>query len=104
MSVNRNPGEGRFLSGDHFDSGEIKPIFRKGAGNQPPALIIADQAKPPGFRSEARDLREIVACHAAGVNLDALGVDFFFGAKQARNNREVVDAFGLQPSRTQGQL
>ncbi len=92
LDIHRNPCERRFFSGNHFDSGKIQAIFGKGAGNKPSALVVSDQPKPPGFGSQARDLREIVSSNAAGVNLEALGVDLLVRPKQARHDGEVVDA------------
>src|SRR6267154_4815491 len=59
LGIHRNPGERRFFSGNHFDSGKVQPVFSKSARNQPSALVISNQPKPPSFDSQSRHLREI---------------------------------------------
>src|SRR6267154_3664813 len=92
LGIHRNPGERRFFPGNHFDSGKVQSVFGKSARNQPSALVVSDESKPPGFGPQARDLREIVSGNAAGVNFQALSVDFLVRPKQARNNSKIIDA------------
>jgi len=71
----------------HFDSGKVQPIFSKGARNEPPALVIADQPEPTGFGSQSRNLREIVSRNAAGVNFQALVLIFSSGPSKRERSR-----------------
>src|SRR5689334_15763799 len=78
LRIDRDPRERRFFSRDHFNSRKIESIFREGAGNKTPALVIPNEPEPAGFRSQSRNLGEIVARDASGMNLEALCVDLFF--------------------------
>ena len=68
----------RLLALDGFDPGEIQSVIGERFSNQSPAVIIADQAQPPGGNAQAANLRQVIAGHASGMNLQPVGIYFFF--------------------------
>src|SRR6266446_2208949 len=92
LRVDGNPGERRLLALYDFDACEVQPVIGEGFRYQASALVVADEPKPAGARAEARDLREIVAGNAAGVNLQPIGIDLLVCGEESRNDREIVDA------------
>src|SRR5260370_20521168 len=91
LRIDGNPGEGGLLALDGFNAGEVQPVVSESLRYQTSALIVADESEPAGARAEPRDLREIVAGDAAGVNLQPIGIDLLVRREKARNNREIVD-------------
>src|SRR4029077_7726988 len=92
LCVDGNPCERGLLALDGFDACEVQPVIGERFRYQGAALVVADEPEPAGARAEARDLREIVAGNAAGVNLEAIGIDLFVRGEESRNDREIVDA------------
>src|SRR6266478_4907514 len=91
LRVDGNPGKRGLLALDGFNAGEVHSVIRERLGYQASALVVTDESQPAGARAEPRDLREIVAGNAAGMNLQAIGIDLLVCGEQSRNNREVVD-------------
>ncbi len=88
--VHRNPGEGGVFAFHDFDAGQVHVIFGEGFLDDAAVFVVADEAEPAGADAEARDLGEIIGGDAAGVDFHARGVDFFFGAEQARHDGEKI--------------
>src|ERR1700730_280399 len=92
LGIDGNPGERRLLALDGFNAGEVQAVVNERLGYQATALVIADESEPAGAGAEPRNLGEVVAGNAAGVNFQAIGIDLLIGAQEARHDREVVDA------------
>ena len=92
LGVDGNPDEGGLLALDGFNAGKIEAVLLEGFGDEAAAFVVADEAEPGGGGAEAGNLGEIVAGDAAGVNFESVGIDFFIGAEEARDDSEIIDA------------